>query len=229
MAERIEAGFGELAELYADVFAGPPWNEYTQCACNKYFGRETRAGDICPDGECQNRSILVPAYPRIETGEKIKKECARPDAVTFVIKKGQDIVGFSWGFSYQSPEEFAIEKYRTDGVRNKMVNLLTQYGVSSKFFYFSECGVKETERGNGYSNLLAKLLVDQARNNNLPLVMRTNWQSPMVAVARKFDMQQVMGPEVYIDNLSKTITQTSNIVNGIRDSEIGDRVLFVIQ
>ena len=59
--------------------------------------------------------------------------------------------------------------------------------------------------------------------------MRTNWQSPMVAVARKFDMQQVMGPEVYIDNLSKTITQTGNIVNGIRDSEIGDRVLFVIQ
>jgi hypothetical protein len=54
--------------------------------------------------------------------------------------------------------------------------------------------------------------------------MRTNWQSPMVAVAKKFGMKQFFGPEMIYQN-SQIIT-TERIINGT-DLENPNRVLFI--
>lgn len=50
----------EMAEVYADAFAGPPWNEYTKCPSdNAFYGRETEVGEPCPDDNVP----LELAYP----------------------------------------------------------------------------------------------------------------------------------------------------------------------
>ena len=57
-----------LAEIYAEVFAGPPWNEFTICpSSGEFFGKETKVGQKCPD--CSSK--LLPAYPLDETEKYI--------------------------------------------------------------------------------------------------------------------------------------------------------------
>lgn len=63
---------GAMASVYADAFAGMPWNEYTQCNEEGiFFGRETNPGDRC--SSC-GQAELVQAYPESETREYIAKE-----------------------------------------------------------------------------------------------------------------------------------------------------------
>ena len=71
--------------------------------------------------------------------------------------------------------------------------------------------------------------MEQAKAKELPAVMRTNWASPMMAVAETFGMKQVMGPRVRIDRLTRRIEPTEEITNNLLDSEIEERVLFVVQ
>lgn len=213
-----------VADLYADVFAGEPWNEVTRCACGKFFGAETSIGEPCPCTEC----ALMAAYPRPETVGYIKKELGRPDARGFTIKEDKDTVGFSWGFPYQSPGVFAFEKYRTQEMRDAIQATFYDSGIDGKFFYFSECGVKESARGKGYSNALSKSLIDTAKWSGLPLVMRTNVESPMTAVAQKFGMSQILGPIPIINREAGTIMAGSETIGSL-DLENADRVLFVLQ
>ncbi|MEK7605852.1 MAG: hypothetical protein AAB478_05025 [Patescibacteria group bacterium] len=214
-----------VAKLYASVFAGEPWNEVTRCGCGKFFGAETEVGQDC---ECF-KSKLAEAYPLAETIGYIKKELGRTDAKGFTMKEGTEVVGFSWGFPYQSPNQFSFDKYRTPEMRGGMSELLAQNGVDSKFFYFSECGVDSNSRGKGYSNKLSGSLVNVARWAGLPLIMRTNAQSPMIAVADRFNMTQLMGPQAEIDREQREIKVTDTIVNDVLDLENPDRVLFMLR
>ena len=213
-----------VADLYADVFAGDPWNEVTRCACSKFYGAETNVGEPCPCNDC----VLMAAYPRTETVGYIKKELGRTDARGFTIKEGNETVGFSWGFPYQSPGVFAFEKYRTQEMREAIAATLYNSGVEGRFFYFSECGVKESARGKGYSNALSKSLADSAKWSGLPLVMRTNVESPMTAVAQKFGMTQIMGPIPIINRDAGEIKAGNETVVGL-DLENANRVLFMLQ
>ncbi len=214
----------QVAELYANVFATPPWNEYTRCpSCLKFFGLETQHGDSCKICE----SCLELAYPTEKVIEVVKKEVARPDGTCFILKDGFEIIGFTWGYSYSSPEEFSQDKYRTARMQTGIAELLRQNSITGKFFYYSECGVRETRRGEGNSNRLAEALFTEAIRKKLPIVMRTNWQSPMTAVAERFGMKQIMGLEPQIDRTAKQILPTGISVNNFADSEIEERILFV--
>jgi hypothetical protein len=59
--------------------------------------------------------------------------------------------------------------------------------------------------------------------------MRTNWESPMVFIANRFGMTQIMGPEVEINKIGKSIIKTDKTINNIIDTEIGERVLFLLK
>lgn len=222
--ERLnESDIDAVADLYAKVFAIPPWNEYTRCkGCSKFFGLETKSGDSCPN--CSG--ALKPAYPQDETISYIKKEIARPDAICLTIKESP-LNGFAWGFSYGSPDDFAREKYQTEEMQTRIKSVLEENGITGRFFYFSECGIREEKRKSGLSNLLTEQLIQEAKRKDLPLVMRANCQSPMTAVAERFGFTQVMGPKVTIDRLAKTIALTDEVANNFLDSEIPERALFV--
>jgi len=214
------------AKLYAEVFADSPWNEYTRCVgCMEFFGLQSRPGDCC--GNCGKELVL--AYPIDETRQYIEDESRRPDGSIFIMKKDEEIVGFAWGFSYPSIDDFVKEKYRTQQMQDKIKKMLEKSGVINAFFYFSECGIRMDQRGNGFSNLLSGFLFKEAGKTGLPIVLRTNCESPMVAVAQRFGMTQVMGPIVEIDRINKNILTKNGAVNDFVDSEIEERVLFVLK
>lgn len=214
----------ELAKTYESVFAGPPWNEYKKCTgdgCDKTFGLETKGQDLCP---CPNEAMLAPFYPRNETLASIAKEVDKPGAVVEVQKNDEGkTIGFVWGFP-TTVSDFLKEKYKTEDGRNNVRNVLTLNGITDTFFYFSETGVIPEYRGQGMSNIFANIMVQAARNQGLPLVMRTNSESPMVAVAKRFDMQQVLGPEVIAD---KGVLFSTGAIQNALDRESTGRVIYI--
>lgn len=221
-----EVELEQLAKLYADVFAGPPWSEYTCCPdCSEFFGIQTKPGDRCLN--CGGELSL--AYPVEQTKEYILRENRKANSVCILAKRGCRIVGFAWGYTYQYLEDFVEQKYRTEKMRFEIKNLLEQNRINGSFFYFSECGVRQDERQKGISNFLSGDLILKAKALNLPVVLRTNCESPMMAVAERYKMTQIMGPVVEINRGAKIIKKTSKLVDDFRDLEIEERVLFVLQ
>ena len=216
-----ESDIPEVSRLYAQVFAGPPWNEYTICKKGRFFGLDTEPEQVCG---CGCRSRLTLAYPEDKTVGYITKEMNKRDARGVVIREDSEIIGFAWGYRC-SPGELTREKYRTRQMR-QAINKLLKYEVW--LFYYSECGVRNDKRGRGLSNELAESLESAAAIINWPMVMRTNYQSPMVAVAEYLGMEQIMGPSVEVDRRNRIIRTTGDYVNGIKDTENEDRVLFVL-
>lgn len=172
--------------------------------------------------------MLAPFYPRRDTLAYIEEETE--EGSTFLKIENDEIIGFAWGYEIET-NELILKKYKTEEMRQGITGLLERYGIKGKVFYFSETGVRQDFRGRGISNRLAEQVIAEAKNKYLPLIMRTNWQSPMVSVAERFGMKQIMGPAAAIKRNGKTTTtkKTRRIVNGFLDSEIEDRVLFMLQ
>lgn len=222
----VEKDLAKVAKLYAEVFAGPPWNEYAKClGCKEFFGLQTKPGECCTN--CGKELAL--AYPIEETKSSVFGETGRTSSIAFVMKENEDIIGFAWGFSYSSADDFVKEKYRSSQMQSGITRLLEANGITETFFYFSECGIRVDQRGKGFSSLLSGLLLKEANKTGLPTIMRTNWESPMVAVAQRFQMKHIMGPMIEIDKARKTIIPKKGAVNNFTDMEIEERVLFVLQ
>lgn len=198
------------AKLYADVFAGEPWKEVNRCdICHTFFGPDTQVGQPCP----KDGSPLGPAYPLDETVEYIKTEIDHEDGTAFILKDDQPsgrIKGFAWGYSFESPKEYADKKYHTSETAQRVLDVLQSAGVGGKFFYLSETGIVPDIRGQGLSTMLTGKLIEVAENKELPAVLRTNEASPVVKIAKRFDMKLIMGGE-----------------SGVMDGENPERVLFV--
>lgn len=215
----------QLAKVYANVFAGPPWNENTQCqGCDQFFGLNTQVGEACIN-TCGN--MLTEAYPLEETSEYISDETSRQDATARLIKVNGEIVAFSWGFVYPNPETFAGEKYKTATMQNIVKDTLIRSGINNSFFYISECGVQPDYRGQGLSNRLFQDLEDQRRTLGLPAMLRTNMDSPMIAVSTRFGLEQAFGPQILVDQRNRKLISTGKLINGI-DQENQARTLFVL-
>lgn len=216
----------EVARVYAEVFAGPPWNEWTKCAQeDRYFGKETQPGDSCP--KCN--SSLQLAYPLEPTMAYIKKETSRDGAFAFVGRYDGRIIAFSWMFNYASPEDFAREKYSgSSEMQQKIGSTLEEVGIDNDFAYYSETGILVPYRGQGLSNIFWARRIAEAERQRLPSVQRTRWDSPMTVVARRFNFQQLLGPTSYpmVDSAgNKTITRDGGVVRFL-DTINPDRVLF---
>lgn len=220
----------ELARIYAEVFAGPPWSEYTRCSANgRFFGLNTVPGKSCATTECSPcTGILDLVYPEVETANYIEGELSKTNAAAKIITEEGQILAFAWGFSLESPEAFAEEKYKTVKMQDNIIRLLRECGISNRFFYFSEFGIAEMCRGRGWSNDLFTELSKEAQKLQLNILMRTNQESPMIAVAEKFGMTQILGPIVKPDRLAKRFLVSDQAVNGCLDQENNSRVLFIL-
>jgi predicted GNAT family acetyltransferase len=180
-----------VARLYADVFAGPPWGEYTKCPeCNTFYGLRTKVGDLCSN-KC--RTPLTLAYPLDETVKYIAEELSKPKSKGLLIGEGSEVKAFAWGYAFNSAEQFIQEKYHTEETAKRVRQSLCAMDILEELFYVSEVGVHSVYRGNGWSNILTGQLVAVADDNGIPVVMRTNHVSPMVRVGRKNGMEIIMG------------------------------------
>lgn len=206
-----------IAGLYVNVFAAPPWNEFVQCrVCGVFEGMEKSVGDSCKCG-----GTLTEAYPLDKTVDYILSEAKKPNFRLALVTSDCGIVGFSWSY-LTSIDELVEKKWSIDENRNGMVDVLRRSFVSDSCFrYFSECGVNSNLRGLGLANKLTEAVTGPEDT-----VYRTNCFSPMMAVAQKIGYKQIMGPEVLIDRVSKTIVTTDKVV-GRLDSENPNRTLFI--
>jgi hypothetical protein len=224
-----ETDLRTLSETYADVFAGEPWNEYTRCLQeNTFYGRETAPGDSCAG--CG--AALTLAYPLDETIGNIRTELSRPDTAAWLLfgpAPARELGGFSWGFTYESPEAFVAAKYNTPAMRKAVVRALAEQGVTGPFYYLSESGIVDRSdlRGQGLSREFHGRRIECAVDLGLVAVQRTLCTGPMYRTSLRCGMRQIMGPEAVFETGVRRIVKTGRVVNDLVDSELADRVLFV--
>lgn len=220
----------ELAELYARVFAGEPWNEYTTCSdSGVFFGKDTQPGDICPDAGCS--TILQPAYPLANTTTYINGELARSDSALLLLRdqdRDDALVGFSWGFSYDKPEDFAVAKYKTPQMQIAIGGLLRSLNLGDNgLWYLSESGIEDDirYRGKGISREFHTRRLEIARSLGLDAIQRTSAYGNMYRTSKR-TMAQIMGTETAHSATTNRLEITGQIVNDLPDTEIEGRVLF---
>lgn len=219
-----------LAGLYARVFAGEPWNEYTVCPTSgTFFGTDTKPDDDCKETNCG--ATLQLAYPVEQTKDYIVRELVRPDAALLLLRdedRNGELAGFSWGFSYDSPEAFAVAKYKTTDMRIAIVGLLRQLKLGANgLWYLSESGIEDDPRyrGKGISREFHTKRLEVARSLGLDAIQRTSAYGNMYRTSKR-TMAQIMGIETMPDEDSGQLLPTGVVINGLADSEIEGRVLF---
>lgn len=184
---------GLIAETYAQVFAGWPWYEVSKgVGCGNFYGPSLPPGSPCPCG-C---GTLALAYPQEETSEYINAELSKPDAIGKVATESGVIVGFGWGYKL-SGKYFAENKYRDEFFKETLNNLLGE----SYYYYISEVGVLPQVQGKGVGTKITTSLSLNGAFLNLPLLMRTNIDSPMVKIAQKLGMTAIVSPFLDIKDL----------------------------
>lgn len=229
-SELPESDLESLAKLYARVFAGEPWNEYTVCPTSgTFFGTDTKPEDTCQEAGCGAKLQL--AYPLEQTKSYIAGELARPNAALLLLRDeglGGELVGFSWGFSYDSPEALATAKYKTPAMQVAIGGLLRQLKLGANgLWYLSESGIEDDPRyrGRGISREFHTRRLNIARSLGLDAIQRTSAYGNMYRTSKR-TMTQIMGTVNEPDATTGKLRPTGQVVNGLEDSELSGRVLF---
>lgn len=220
----------QVADTYAEVFAGDPWYEVTRCTSSEREFRRTGApGDICPS----HATPLTAAYPRDEQMEVILGEVSHRDASMFVLEDGPRVVGFSWAYAYESPDDFIDAKYQGESseaeqLRENVSRLLARHGLYGPFYYLSETGIipDARYRGHGYSNELIHRRLEVADSLGLDVLQRTSCDSAMYNTAKTAGFQQING-RVSVRVPGGRNHLTNEYVGNFRDPINPDRVLFL--
>ncbi len=213
-----------LATLYADVFAGPPWNEVTKCASTgDFYGQDTSAGGPCPD--CQ--TPLLEAYPKDETIKYILGELGKSNPIGLLATINTELAGFSWGYQTQV-KDLAKSKWKTSQMQDAVQALLSSYGVDDSVFYGSETGVDPQFQGKGLGKQLVSERLKQVKDSDVKfMLVRTNFNSPMYGICQRLEeFGQILGPKAKKGLFSREYRPSYRYVNGL-DSENSDRVLFL--
>jgi len=213
-----------LALLFANVFGAPPWNEVWRCPeCNRFYGPEDSKGTASP---CCSIPLIV-AYPENETVDYISKELSQPLAkLESVSRKNGQLEAFAWGYQFKDVYVFAQKKWpQSEELQAKVVAAIGKYTQpESPFYYLSEVGVSPPSRGNGIGLSLTSSLIGYGLEKGLPVIFRTNWASPMMRIAARLDMIQIMGLRINVVN--NQIIKTGEIAEFI-DEINQDRTLFI--
>ena len=221
---------GQLADLYADVFAGPPWNEVTKCASTgSFYGSDTTVGSPCPD--CQ--TPLLEAYPREETIRYILGELGKSNPIGLLAFVNNELAGFSWGYQ-TDVNSLAMSKWKTPKMQEAVKSLLVDYGVTDKLFYGSETGVDPKFQGKGLGKKLVTARLNRIiSSNERYALVRTNVNSPMYGIINgswiKGGMDgftQILGPVADTKFWTGEWQQKNTYINML-DSENPERVLFL--
>ena len=191
----------KIARLYARAFAGFPWNEYKVCENSHYYGGQFFELECCTN--CGQPLKLV--YPEEYTSAYIIQEVGKPQGtlITFEDKSGEV---FAAGWGYACLFEELLDKYSSLEMKAKVQNSLEKVAHKVQtVFYLSEIMVDEAVQKKGITTKITKALLEKARSLNLIFVMRTHGDSPMVRIANKLEMSQVVSLEEDLDNPKRVL------------------------
>lgn len=185
----------EVAESYARVFAGPPWNEVARCPKCSKFSPEMGVCGACGGG-------LERAYPLISTSEYIRSLLAKPNSLMVLARDTEGkIVGWSIGYKVNLMK-LLREKYPDEKSYWKVWAALNAVGASGDIYYFAEAGIETEWRGQGIIDKLYAPRLEIAKSLNLQAIIRTNVRTPINRVAQRLGFTQVLGPKANLDDLN---------------------------
>lgn len=189
----------EIARLYASVFADKPWYEYKVCPQKHYYSQEQANLTSCT--KCYQPLNL--AYPEEERADYITKEISNPDGTLITVEDEGEIIAACWGYTC-TMDELKL-KYDSPEMEKKAIDSIQTAKKVQKIFYFSEIMVKIAMQGKGIGKQIAKCLFDKALTLDLNVVMRTRNDSPMVTIADKMSMTQIIQTGEDSDNLNRVL------------------------
>lgn len=211
-----------LVPKYIKTFEGPPWNEYAKCnspPCDNYGGTEITIGSPCDCG-----GQFTAYYPPAEVLQYITNESKKPNFRLAILGDTENPTGFAWSYETRV-QKLVSDKWTNKKDQAQILQAINSIGLNSvsTIRYFSECGINPPLRGQGLANKLVEPMVD----SKLPTIYRTNYQSPMMAVAEKLSFTQIYGPNVIVIRGGKNI-DTGDTAR-FREKQNPDRVLFIRQ
>lgn len=138
----------KVADLYARVYAGPPWFEIKKCAsCNETYGKTDdlklfKEGVACR--RCKKPLDLIDYWYGGPAHQVFKDATARPGFVGVgVTHKSGDLIAFSWGFQVPRQDTPTV-------LFSKVEQLLVDHEVDpSETFYAAETGVDPSYQSHG--------------------------------------------------------------------------------
>jgi ribosomal protein S18 acetylase RimI-like enzyme len=147
-------------------------------------------------------------YSEEEIANYIAQEVSTPDStlITFEDESGE-VLAAGWGYTCTS--EMLQAKYSSLEMKEKVVSKAMM--TAQKIFYLSEIMVDPEKRGQGLATQITIHLLETAQSLKLSSVMRTRGDSPMVKIANKMQMTQVISIGEDIDNLDRVLFITRKI------------------
>lgn len=223
-SELAENQLERLAILYAQVFGAPPWNEVWRCpSCDRFYGPEYQVKTL---SSCCGFPLTV-AYPVEETMKYIRGELAKPQAkLEMGFSPEGELIAFTWGFSIINIADLAEKKWPQSETTQKQVveSVAKLYNCDLPLFYLSEIGISPSYRGQGLSTQMSQSLSSYGLSLRQAVILRTNWASPIMRVAQKLEMTQIMGPKV---KTTPGLIEKTDQIAGFIDQVNPDRTLFI--
>lgn len=171
--------------------------------------------------------------PVEEQADALREDLSRPDAQFLLVRNGKgEIKGFSMSWT-TTPKELVAEKWETEDMQEKILDTLTQLGISpdNPITYFAEAGIDPELRGLNISNIFYANRLEVAKELGYPVIVRTKDSTNINFNADAFGMTQIFGPVIGFGNRrngKRSLKVRSNTFYGGVDTEKPDRVLWLL-
>jgi GNAT superfamily N-acetyltransferase len=180
-----ESLLAEVTELYASVFAGPPWYEIKRCAqCNETYGQgddleRFHDGDVCR--RCGQPLELLDYWRGARAREVYQDALARPGFAGMGGRTADGrLVAFSWGFTVPDSDTPSV-------LFNAVNELLRKAGLDVKrTFYAAETGVDPEFQHQGIGGLVSYARLQAVREAGYKTICFRTINPKMLQVFERF-------------------------------------------
>lgn len=154
---------GEVADLFARVFAGPPWFEVMKCSiCEEAYGKGDdleRFRDGIPCRRCGNPLKLVEYWRDGSALEVYDDALTRPGFIGIGARNADGkLIGLSWGFTVPETDSPSVHF-------GAVAEQLRKRGFDPfQTFYASETGVDPDYQGLGIGTRIMHMRLLEARD-----------------------------------------------------------------
>ncbi|MEI6316407.1 MAG: GNAT family N-acetyltransferase [bacterium] len=157
----------QIAVCYQKTFGEHPWHEGYRCPkCNKSFSLMC-AKKLCD--HCNHELVLYWPLDKIETD--FMYEMTKDNAICYVAKMNDEIIGFAWGYQVILNQEFDLY-VNAPGLSMQFEN--------RNFFYLDEIGIIPNCQCKGIGKKLAFEIFNSQSYNVLLRTLNNTQMSSMI-------------------------------------------------